>query len=466
MTIQPPSRRNFLHAISATAGGTALAASFDQLLSRAAHGKDRPISKGLGPLSPVADESTGLELIQLPEGFRYKTFGWTGDALTGGGTTPSDHDGMAVIAQKGSRLTICRNHEIGGSGAPFTDQVPAYDSNAAGGCVLLEFDLETEQFTSSRPALAGTVKNCAGGPTPWGTWLSCEETVLGRGDSDDGKPLELQRDHGFIFEVDPVNGSNGKPIKDMGRFVHEAICIDPKTNIVYETEDRKTAGLYRYLPNQPGDLAAGGKLQMLKVVGMDDVRRDMPLNKKFDCQWVDIEDTQRAHSPGTQDELGVHMQGKAAGGSTFGRLEGCWFSHETVHLVSTNGGNADIGQVFFYEPASETIRLVFESPNPAVLDSPDNMTVHPSGCLLLCEDGDADFMRLHGLSREGELFQFAANNTVLNGERNGFQGDFRKEEWAGSSFSPDGEWLFVNLQQPGLTLAITGPWQDGPFRTA
>ena len=455
-------RREFLSA--STAGAALLATAFQNLSVNAAMHNTRPTSLGYGPLFPTNDEATGLPLLSLPRGFRYRSYGWTGDPLPSGIPTPADHDGMAVISQQGSILTICRNHEVGGDGTPFCTKLPAYDSQAGGGCVLLDFDLEREEFSNSRAALVGTVKNCAGGPTPWGTWLSCEETVLGPGDSDDGEVLSLQENHGYIFEVDPKSGSDAKPIREMGRFVHEAVCIDPRTGIVYETEDRKTAGLYRYLPKVPGRLAEGGKLQALQVVGVDNLRRDQKAFRKHDCRWVDIEDVELAHSPGTNNELGVFFQGKRQGASTFGRLEGCWYSHGIVHLVSTNGGEADLGQVFFYDPKNETIELVYESPSIDVLDSPDNMTVHPSGCLILCEDGDRDVMRIHGLTRRGELFRIAANNVVLNGERNGIRGDFRTEEWSGSSFSPDGKWLFVNIQTPGITFAITGPWEDGPFQ--
>ncbi|MGH7960751.1 MAG: alkaline phosphatase PhoX, partial [Candidatus Binatia bacterium] len=92
------------------------------------------------------------------------------------------------------------------------------------------------------------------------------------------------------------------------------------------------------------------------------------------------------------------------------------------------------------------------------LDNPDNITVSPRGGLLLCEDGDLVGQRLIGLTPAGEAFPFAQNNVVLNGEKNGIVGDFRDKEWAGACFSKDGKWLFANIQTPGITFAITGPW--------
>ena len=91
---------------------------------------------------------------------------------------------------------------------------------------------------------------------------------------------------------------------------------------------------------------------------------------------------------------------------------------------------------------------------------PDNITLSPRGGLAICEDGPS-VQRVQGLTRDGRLIVFARNNIVLNGERNGFRGDFRTMEFAGASYSPDGKWLFVNVQQPGMTFAITGPWGNG-----
>ena len=106
------------------------------------------------------------------------------------------------------------------------------------------------------------------------------------------------------------------------------------------------------------------------------------------------------------------------------------------------------------------LRLVFESPGADLLVMPDNLVVSPRGGLVLCEDGGANPC-MHGLTRDGKIVRFARNNTVLSGERSGIAGDFRSREFAGATFSPDGRWLFVNMQSPGITYAITGPWERG-----
>lgn len=454
-------RREFLFQSAAAGGSFAVAGVLSAFLKNTALGAARATA-GFGPIKPTVDEATGLELLQLPAGFCYRSFGWNGETMADGARTPPAHDGMAVIAESDGVLTLCRNHEVGRSGRNEADPAITYDGKAMGGCTNLRFDGKAGTWIDARRSLAGTVRNCAGGPTPWGSWLSCEETVLGAGDEEAGLPVEFEQDHGFIFEV-PADGlSEAVPLKEMGRFVHEAVAVDPETGFVYETEDRGSAGFYRFQSKEKGDLRSGGRLQMLAAKGAADLRRGIRVGNSYDVSWVDIEDPLRPHSPGTTDEHGVFEQGKQGGGSTFARLEGCWWGAGGAHIVSTSGGNAKKGQVWFYEPKEERLTLLFESPGAAVLDKPDNITVSPRGGIVLCEDGDAFPQRLHGLTRSGQLFPLAANNIQLTGAGHaGFTGDFRGQEWCGATFSPDGQWLFVNIQTPGVTFAITGPWGDG-----
>lgn len=455
-----PTRRAFLRQSCDLVSTSFVATAFQQLLIRRGAAAE-PSTGGYGPLRPCQDETTGLELLELPEGFRYCSFGWTGDEMSDGRKTPGVHDGMAVIQADGDLLTLCRNHELKGNGRPFAEAPQSYDPAGPGGCTNLVFDAGQGAWLKSFASISGTVKNCAGGPTPWGTWLTCEETIFGPGDDDDGQMLEYEQEHGWIFEV-PAEGVNSpKPLKAMGRFVHEAIAVDPRTGIVYETEDSKQAGFYRFLPEKAGDLARGGRLQMLKAVDAPDLRKGIARGATFDVEWVDIEDPLRAHSPGTKDGSGVFLQGQVQGGSKFSRLEGCWAGQDRIFLVATSGGDAEKGQVWEFDPAGQTLKLIFESPGSDVLDKPDNLTVSPRGGLVLCEDGDVSPQRMHGLTRDGRLFPLAANHVQLKGERHQIKGDFRDSEWAGATFSPDGRWLFANIQDPGITVAITGPWEAG-----
>jgi uncharacterized protein len=440
-------RRSFL--TGAVMGAAAI--PFNALHARAqvpGNAVGRGKTSGYGPLFEVKDETTGLPLLLLPRGFRYISFGWTGDPLASGLPTPGAHDGMATFWAPKGRTRIVRNHELG-TGSPFTST--AYDLAAAGGTTTLEFDTKKGTFIEAWESLSGTIRNCAGGPTPSGSWLTCEETTQ-----------FTTVPHGYVFEVPASGMGNPLPIRDMGRFSHEAVAVDPKTDYIYETEDAgNSSGFYRFVPNNADDLQQGGTLWMLKVVGVDkaNLNTGYANGTTFDVEWVPIAspDNQSASMPGNF----VWSQGRALNAATFGRLEGCWYGNdESIYIVSTNGGAVGQGQIWEYQPRKEKLRLLFESPNANILNAPDNICVSPRGGLALCEDGGGSEY-VHCLTTDGEIFPFAKNNVILNGERNGIVGSFTSSEFAGATFSPDGRWFFVNIQSPGITFAITGPWASG-----
>ena len=418
-----------------------------------------PVRRGLGygPLMPVNDGTTGLPLLDLPPDFSYFTFGWTGDPLSDGTPTPSLHDGMAAFPLEGGLVRLIRNHEVGT--APAFSSALAYDPAAGGGTTTVDVDLRSRRVVRSEASIAGTVRNCAGGPTPWGAWLTCEETV-----ADPARDPRLSKEHGWIFEV-PVEGTaTVTPLKDMGRFVHEAVAVDPATGYVYETEDAGTAGFYRFIPHQRDRLDAGGTLDMLAIKGTPaaDTRRGQTIGVTYDVEWVRIGNPHQPHADNEKmDGLGVFTQGQQQGGATFARLEGAWHGNGSIFFVATSGGNQQRGQVWEYRPSEETLRLVFESPGYDILDMPDNLCVSPRGGLAVCEDGGGGANYVRGLTLDGQIFDFARNAVVLNGERNGLSGNFRSMEVAGVTFSPDGNWLLFNVQTPGITFAVTGPWAEG-----
>ena len=469
------SRRAFMKhgALGALAAFRALAQQ-----GRKAGGGNGSEYGGYGALVPVNDQNTGLPLLRLPNGFRYTSFGWTGDLMNDGTPTPNNHDGMGVAAVlDGGRLVLVRNHEIKGQDASFAKESITYDPVAPSGTTSLLFDTTTGQLLRAMPSLGGTSVNCAGGPTPWRSWLTCEETTKGVSNG-------FEQEHGWVFEVPALGSAAALPITDMGRFAHEAVAIDPTTGFAYLTEDDTyTSGFYRFRAQaSPSELASrgfavGGVLEMLKVVGRTNADlQGARLGTILQVEWVTIDDPSEAPRSGvgpfvgysgqTTRASGPFVQGFDKGAARFHRLEGAASYGGLIYFVDTAGGQLapDSGQpegvVWCYEPAKERLVALYTSPSKYVLENPDNITVSPRGGILLCEDGGTDPERLLGLTPTGGLFEFAANNVVLNGTK-GIVGDFRHKELAGTCFDPSGTWLFVNLFDPGITFAITGPWHRG-----
>ncbi|PJE95338.1 phosphatase [Streptomyces carminius] len=398
---------------------------------------------GYGPLRPVKDQATGLELLALPRGFEYLSYGWTNDPMDDGIRTPGAHDGMAAF-RYGDRVHLVRNHERG-AGPAFTS--PAYNPAAGGGTTTLVFDPDAGQWLESYGSLGGTIRNCAGGPTPWSTWLTCEETF----------GTTAGKRHGYIFEVASRGKGDPTPLTAMGRFNHEAVAVDPTTGYIYETEDRGDACLYRFTPAVPGELSRGGRLEALRLGEASyDTRRDGSRSYGT-VSWVPVGDVD-------PDGDTLRHQAQANGAAVFSRLEGAWYGNDRIYVITTDGGPARQGQVFELDPVTDEFRVLFASPGAEVLNAPDNMCVSPRGGLVLCEDGGGTEY-VHGLTPEGEIFRFAANTVDLRGGTAGKDvaaADHTGSEWAGSVFEPkNGNWLFVNVQTPGITFAITGPWRRG-----
>lgn len=498
-----------------------------------------------GALTPVNDLSTGLPLLQLPAGFSYKSFGWTGDPMNDGSPTPSHHDGMAVVATRrvgrGTEHVLVRNHErsldasaaasirasanyatspvngiitvmygstpirLGWGAAglqavtnPAAPNPPPFVGYPGGGTTNLLF--RDGGWAGSSTSLGGTLGNCAGGATPWGSWLSCEETVF------DFSAIGGAR-HGYVFEAaaDPAQ-SIASPIIGMGRFVHEAVAIDPATGAVYQTEDnRNLSALYRYLPGDKsariGSLHRGGLLQAARVKAI--ARQAVPaslsatndlsllnpeIGDEYLLEWVDISAPDASPIVVVGQPGGVSL-GLMAGPSAEARGKGCirmsrgegishaggkMFIVDTAAGVDGNGrpGQGE-GAVWELTLATMRLRALFVSGNQTAANNPDNVTVSPRGGVVLCEDGGGSTdvygtgARLLGMNHAGEAYIFAKNNSVLSaGElsaagKSVAAGDYRGSEFCGACFDPTGRVMFVNIQTPGITLAITGPWATG-----
>jgi secreted PhoX family phosphatase len=450
------SRREFLRAASAATAGALW--GVEGLVARGAEASTarRPADEtpgGYGKLVPTAAKNTGLIALALPVGFSYTVFGEAGSRMSDGLTTPLMHDGMAAFSAAGGKIRLVRNQEVRWAqqaDAAFRAPSGAYDPKGPGGTVTLIIDPKTRLLERDYMTLAGTVQNCAGGPTPWGSWISCEENTA-------GPATGHEKAHGYCFEVPSKADrlqANPIPLTAMGRFVHEAIAVDPATGIVYLTEDRETAGFYRFLPKVKGRLAEGGRLQIaaIKDAKNYDTRTGQTVGKTLTVTWVDIEDPDPKNAE--SDSLTVYKEGQAKGAATFGRLEGCWYGRGSIYIDATDGGDKKLGQVFRYEPTGDAegrLTLLFESADRAVLAMPDNLCVSPRGGLVVCEDSEEPVQHVRGLSPQGNLFDFAKN--VLAG--------YEDQEFAGACFSPDGSTLFLNIQTPGITCAIWGPWERG-----
>ncbi|HVI59911.1 MAG TPA: alkaline phosphatase PhoX [Luteimonas sp.] len=500
-------------AMAVGAIGSLGALSARQVLAAGDPVRTLPIPSAYGPLAPVADRTTGLPLLQLPRGFSYRSFGWSGDLMDDGQPCPDRHDGTAVVGVRrpghrrhghrhgshhGLELVLIRNHER--SGAVPIDAPGMYDQGdigdglrAGGGTTTLGYS--ARGWESLEPSLGGTLVNCAGGPTPWGTWLSCEE-IKTNAVSSAGKR------HGYVFEVHPdADRTNGQPLVGLGRFSHEAVAIDPRTGIVYLTEDdRNKAGLYRFVPNDRrgcyGSLGNGGRLQMARARRKPNADLTVAgIGVEYALEWVDIAepDLDSVAAPAGFPDIaagetlsGPFAQGWADGALRMSRGEGIWYSAGRMFIVDTSTGTDANGRkgrgngaVWVLDLASQHLHARFVSGHQLAAHNPDNVTVSPRGGVLLCEDPDAapagspdeygPGTRLVGLTRRGESYYFCKNNVeltdmqVAGADKSIAEGDYRDSEFTGACWDPHGRTLFVNVQTPGITFAITGPWQRGPM---
>ncbi|MFS7876377.1 alkaline phosphatase PhoX [Streptomyces asiaticus] len=452
--------------VLATAPGALAAEATEEGVAGAEGGGS---SLGYGPL--IADPKG---ILALPEGFRYKIITRTGETkLESGESTPSNHDGTATFEGSRGATLLVNNHELAGPRSKWPHPVPlieglVYDQAASGGCTVVEVAKHGDHVTEW-VGIAGTATNCAGGRTPWGTWLTCEET------EDKAGQNGMTKDHGYVFEVDPHDrkaNRDPKPIKALGRYAHEAVVVDPKRGHLYLTEDASGPNglLYRWVP--PHGFEHGrGKLGTLK-----DDAGVLQAPKCYDSGGNFVDDLSRATKTGTvygvdwepvpdrdAKSVSVRKQFKDGEITRARKLEGMWWADGGAYIVSSYArAESPVqhdGQVWFYDPKRRTLTLkvlLGVNPDPSkdgAFDGPDNITVSPYGGLVIAEDGEG-IQHLFGATEDGRTYPIARNDLNIGSAE---EPEF--SEFTGVVFSPDGSTLYANIQVPGIMLAITGPWR-------
>ncbi|MEU3732711.1 alkaline phosphatase PhoX [Streptomyces sp. NPDC033538] len=431
------------------------------------HGHDHGV--GYGPLIPDPDG-----ILALPAGFRYEIITYCGRTrLESGEYTPSNHDGTAAFDGPRGTTLLVNNHELGGHRDDWPHPVPltdglVYDPAAAGGCTVVE--VRRGGHVAEWVGIAGTATNCAGGSTSWGTWLTCEETEDKAGEEG------MTKDHGYVFEVDPEDrraNRDPKPIKALGRYAHEAVVIDPRRGHAYLTEDASGPNglLYRWAPPEGFRHGRGrlrtladdaGTLQAAKCFDsggkfVDDLSRATRTGTVYGVDWIDVPDRD-ARTTSVRKQFTDGQVTRAR------KLEGMWWADGGAYIVSSfardeSPGRPHDGQVWFYDPKRRTLTLkvlLGVNPDPSAdgaFDGPDNITVSPYGGLVIAEDGDG-VQHLFGATDSGRTYPIARNDLNV-----GSEDDPEYSEFTGVTFSPDGRTLYANIQDPGIMLAITGPWK-------
>jgi len=461
----PLSRKDFLR----QAGAVSLGFSGLKLLDAFLDGEKVNMAMTKNVFGPLKKDPNGI--FDLPKGFSYKIISRAGEKMDDGFILPKSPDGMATFTGDNGLTILIRNHEVNpaehGRGSAFGENYELasrlssnqfYDGGrdnnpAQGGTTTLVYDTKNQRVVRQYLSLAGTLRNCAGGPTPWNTWITCEEIVT-RADQ-----KRYAEDHGYVFEVkastDPLI-TEPVALKDMGRFNHEAIAVDPLSNVIYLTEDDSEGLLYRFIPNTPEKLTDGGKLQALKITShpsLDtrnwDSKQVSTSQPPLEVEWIDLNDI---------DEDDLRFRGFEDGAARFARGEGMWYGEGVVFFACTNGGSKKKGQIWKYIPSAYEgtskeneqpgkLELFIEPNDGTIIENVDNLTVAPWGDVIACEDGPGEHFLL-GVTPKGEVYKLGRNAVSSS-------------ELAGATFSPDGSTLFMNIQHDGLTLAITGPWEMG-----
>lgn len=366
-----------------------------------------------GPTAAAALAPDPAGLIDLRPGFSYRVISSLGERMSDGRFVPDHADGMGAFRIDGRRMTLVRNHELTprhfdtGPLRASGDQSATFDRDREGrplpgGTTTLVYDYRSGKVEEQYLSLAGTIRNCSGGATPWGSWLTCEEDVSRAGSNG------LAHDHGWVVEVPAVARGvvEPRPLKTLGRFNHEAAAVDPRTGVVYLTEDRDDGLFYGFPPDTRGALARGGRLQAL---AFEDLSRPAD-NRNWDgagiargervrVRWVALDVV------GNPDD-DLRQRGHTDGAVLFAPGEGVHPGRGEIYFCCTSGGAAKLSQIMRYGPsrfegqAGEpgepgTLELFVKATDPSMLNFGDNLTVAPNGYLIVCEDQYTDPVENH-----------------------------------------------------------------------
>ncbi len=347
-----------------------------------------------GPLQPA--DANG---VRLPAGFTSQVVARSGRVVRG--TSYRWHsapDGGAVFADGSGWIYVSNSEMLAGEG---------------GGASRIRFDA-TGQVISAERILSGSNRNCAGGATPWGTWLSGEEV-----------------DRGRVWETYPLTGAKAVKRPAMGRFSHEAAAADPVRQVVYLTEDDPKGRFYRFVPTTWGDLSRG-RLEVF--------RAGKGTSGTFD--WVNVPDP---------DGSPTATRHQVAGAKVFDGGEGCWYADDTVWFTTKGDG-----RVWQVNLTSNTFELAYDDglvkPGPVRLTGVDNITGGPNGELFVAEDGGN--MEICVVTPDDKVFTFLR----LVGHSG--------SEITGPAFNPAGDRLYFSSQrgtkgfpETGVTFCVTGPFR-------
>ncbi|MFE5209855.1 alkaline phosphatase PhoX [Streptomyces sp. NPDC056600] len=383
-------RRNLLRA--AVLGGTA--AAFGGTLWRGA-AYAAPAQPGAGPYGALgAADANG---IRLPSGFTSRVIARSRQKVSGTNYTWHDApDGGACYAD-GSGWIYVSNSEI----------------SSTGGAGAVKFN-SSGTITGAYRILSNTNVNCAGGKTPWNTWLSCEEV-----------------DRGYVYETDPWGVKAAVRRDAMGRFKHEAAACDPQRGVIYLTEDVSDGAFYRFRPTTWGDLSSG---TLEVMVGSSATSGSVT--------WARVPDPTGA-STATRNQV--------SGTKRFNGGEGCYYANGTCWFT-TKGDN----RVWAYDAAAQTISLAYDdslvTSGTAPLTGVDNVTGTASGDLYVAEDGGN--LEICVITPQGVVAPFLR----VEGQS--------ASEITGPAFSPDGRRLYFSSQRGtsgsssgGITYEVTGPFR-------